>query len=75
MENLVVYKLCLGTSVIGPDFKNLHIPKEAETTLKIKEAKNKGSDSAAKSLYLPSNPTTPQFWSIQSYVFPMSLVS
>ena len=50
MDNLVIYKLCLGTRVIGPDFKNLHIPKEAETTLKMNEAKNRGSASGAKSL-------------------------
>ena len=48
MGNLVIYELCLGTSVIGPDFKNRHIPNEAETTLNKKVAKNLGSADGAK---------------------------
>ena len=70
MDNLVIYKLCLGTRVIDPDFKNLHIPKEAETTLKMKEAKNLGSASGLISVRRLINPTTPQFWPIQSYTLP-----
>ena len=61
MDNLVIYELCLGTSVIGPDFKNRHIPNEAETTLNMKVAKNVGSTDGAIGLEVPSNPTTPQF--------------
>ena len=70
MDNLVIYELCLGTSVIGPDFKNRHIPNEAETTLNKKVAKNLGSADGANVACLPSNPTTPQFRSIHCDALP-----
>ena len=63
-KKLPPYELC-GTSVIGPDFRNRHIPNEAEQTLRMNVPKKNGSTSGF-------NDTIPQFRGRQPSALPLS---